>query len=275
MDKKEKFEEIIEDIKSIKIQGATNVAKAAIAAYLIQSDRESVKRILGTRPTEPLMDHAIKYLSKSKDPQRAAKKFLSYISHSEKKIEKLSQKLIKNNMNIYSHCHSSTVIDILKYAKNNKKRKFVVYTTEVEPLLQGRKTAKELAEHGINVIVFPDLAAEQAMKKCDIFLFGADAFTKKGAVNKIGTSTLCEIAKANNIPRYSCGISLKFTNSKLKLEMRKPSELWHEHIKRVTEQNPAFDFVNGDLVSGIISELGVLSFKKFTKKAQENLKKFK
>ncbi len=274
MDKKEKFEEIIEDIKSVKIQGATNVAKAAIAAYLIQSDRESVKKILGTRPTEPLMYHAIEYLFKSKDPKRAAKKFLSYVSHSEKKIAMSAQKIIKNNMNIYSHCHSSTVIDILKYAKNKKKKNFVVYTTEVEPLLQGRKTAKELAEHGINVIVFPDLAAEQAMKKCDLFLFGADAFTKKGVANKIGTSNLCEIAKKHNIPRYSCGISLKFTKSKLKLEQRKPGELWHEHIKRVTEQNPAFDFVKGDLVSGIISEFGVLSFKQFTKRAKENLQKF-
>lgn len=275
MDKNEKFNTIIEDIRSVKIQGATNVSRAAIAAYLLKSDKESVKKILRSRPTEPLMFHAIEYLFKSKDPKRAARKFLSYISHSEKKIATLSQKLIKNNMNIYSHCHSSTVIDILKYAKNKKKRKFVVYTTEVEPLLQGRKTAMELAEHGINVIVFPDLAAEQAMKKCDIFLFGADAITKKGIANKIGTATLCEIAKANNIPRYSCATSLKFTESKLNLEMRKPSELWHEHIKRITEQNPAFDFVRGDLVSGIACEFGVIPFKKFVKKSKENLKKFK
>jgi ribose 1,5-bisphosphate isomerase len=267
-----RFERILEDIRSIKIQGATNVAKAGIRAYLLQPDKKSAKKIIETRSTEPLLQNALKLLQKSKKPKMVAKKFLSDIKKSHEKIVKKGAGLIKNDMNIFSHCHSSTVIDILKYAKRKRKKKFVVYTTEVEPLLQGRQTAKDLADAGIKVFVFPDLAAEYALIKCDLFLFGVDAFSKRGVANKIGTSMLCKSAKGFKIPRYPCGVSLKFTN-KLKMERRKPKEVWGTKEKNIKVINPAFDFTRGKFLSGIISEFGILSPKKFVKKAKEKLKK--
>ena len=167
-------------------------------------------------------------------------------------------------MNIYTHCHSSTVIDILKYAKQKQKKKFVVYTTEVEPLLQGRKTAEDLAKSKIKVIISPDMAAEQSLKKCDLFLFGVDAFTKKSVANKIGTNTLCKIAKIYNIPSYACGVSQKFTD-KIKIEKRPSKEVWDKHNKKIEVTNPAFDKTKLKLITGIISEFGILSPKKFVK----------
>ncbi len=266
-----KFENILKDIKSIKIQGATNVALAGIKAFLIRPDEKSAKEILSTRPTEPLMQNSIGFLLNSKNPKKDSKKLFSYIKNSKKKIAKKGAKLIKNDMNIYSHCHSSSVIEILKQAKKNKK-KFVVYTTEVEPLLQGRKTAKELSKAGIKVIIGPDLAAAQLLKKCDLFLFGADAFLKKGVANKIGTSTLCKIAKDHNIPRYSCGISLKFTEQ-VKIEKRNSREVWDEREKNIEVENIAFDLTKKDLLSGVISEIGVLSYTQFFEKSQEKIQR--
>ncbi len=162
---KPRFNQILEDIRDIKIQGATNVARAGIKAYKIADKQKqfnlkrATKQILATRPTEPLMQNGIHFLQKSKNLSSSAKKYLDYIRISQGKIGKKGTTLIKKNMNIFTHCHSSTVIEILKQAKK-KDKKFVVYTTEVEPLLQGRKTAKELSELGIKVIVSPDLAAE-------------------------------------------------------------------------------------------------------------------
>ncbi len=267
-----KFDKILQDIKSVKIQGAENIAKAGIQAFLLQPDKNSAKKILKTRPTEPLMQNAIKFLLKSKNPKKSSKKFLDYLNRAHKKIAYYGAKLIKNNMNIFTHCHSSTVIDILKQAKKQKKN-FVVYTIEVEPLLQGRKTAKDLAKSKIKVVVSPDLAAEQTLKNCDLFLFGSDAFLKKGVVNKIGTQALCKLAKDYKIPRYSCGVSLKFAK-KVKLEIRKPSEVWNEKNKNIEIFNPAFDLVNKKFLTGVVSEFGILKYKDFIKKARENLKKF-
>ena len=265
------LDKILTDIKSVKIQGAENVAKAGIEAFLLEPTKKSAKKILKTRPTEPLMQNVIKILLKSERPRLTAKKFLKDLKKSHEKIAKCGAKLIKNDMNVYTHCHSSTVIDILKYARKKQKKKFVVYTTEVEPLLQGRTTAKDLAKANIKTIIAPDLAAEQSLKKCDIFLFGADAFTKTELANKIGTSTLVKLSKLYGIPRYSCGVSLKFTK-KIKIEKRSSREVWDEREKKIEVINPVFDKTKLKMLSGIVSEFGVLSPKQFVKKAKEKLK---
>ncbi|MEA3248488.1 MAG: hypothetical protein U9Q73_02160 [Nanoarchaeota archaeon] len=262
-----KLNNLIADIKSMKIQGAENVAKTGINAFLLEPSKKSAKKILKTRPTEPLMQNAIKILLRSKHPKLIARKFLKNLKKSHEKISKHGAKLIKNDMNVYTHCHSSTVIDILKYAKKKQKKKFVVYTTEVEPLLQGRMTAKDLAKANIKVIIAPDLAAEQSIKKCDIFLFGADAFTKTEVANKVGTNTLVKLAKLYRIPRYTCGVSLKFTK-KIKIEKRPSREVWNLSEKNIKIINPAFDKTKLKMLSGIVSEFGILNSKEFVRKTK-------
>jgi ribose 1,5-bisphosphate isomerase len=267
-----KLSKIVADIKSVKIQGAENIAKAGIVAFLINPTKESAKKILSARPTEPLLQNSIKILLKSKNKEKTAKKIINEIEKSHKTISAKGAKLIHNGFNIYSHCHSSTIIDIIKLAKKQKKD-FVVYTSEVEPLLQGRKTAKELAKEKIKVIVCPDFAAEQALKKCDLFLFGADAYTKKYVVNKIGTSTLVKLAKLYNIPRFSCGLSMKYTK-KVKIEYRSGKEVWDEREKNIEIENPAFDKAKLKDLSGVVSEIGILSPKTFAKEARLKIKQF-
>lgn len=271
--KEQKFNKIIEDIKEIKIQGAEATAEAGIKAYTLIPEEKSAKKILATRPTEPLLQNAIKVLSKSKNPKKTSKKILTQLKKSKKKIAKEGAKLIKNDMNIFSHCHSSTVMEILKHAKKVKKKKFVVYTTEVRPLMQGRMTANELSKAGIKVVVFPDAAAEQALKKCDLFLFGVDAFTKNYVVNKIGTSMLSKIAQHYKIPRYVCGNSLKFAK-RVKIEKRSGKEVWDERKKNIKVFYPVFDKTNKKFLTGVISEFGIKTYKQFIKKAKENVKKF-
>jgi translation initiation factor eIF-2B subunit delta len=273
IEREKKFEKIIQDIKDIKIQGANNIAINGINAFLLKSDFENIKKIYSARPTEPLLQNALKILEKSSRKTQTARKLISYIENSKKQIAHLGADLIKDDMNIFSHCHSSTVMDILKYARKIQKKNFVVYTLEVEPLLQGRKTAEELAEAGIKVIVFPDLAAEQAIKKCDLFLFGSDAYLKNAVVNKIGTSMLCHLAHELKIPAYSCGVSLKYVE-KVKIESRSGREVWDEKNSKITVVNPAFDITENKIVTGIISELGILKANTFVKYAKHTIKSF-
>ena len=108
-----RFEKIISNIKKVKTQGAESVALAGIQAFLLQHDKTSVDQILKTRPTEPLMQNAINFLQNSKNPKTAAKKFKKYIKKADEKIAKKGATLIKKNMNIFSHCHSTTVMRIL------------------------------------------------------------------------------------------------------------------------------------------------------------------
>lgn len=267
-----RFNQILQDIKDVKIQGAQDIALAGMQAFLLQHDKTSVDQILKTRPTEPMMQNLIKFLQKSKNPKLTAQKLKKYIKQADKQIAVKGSPLVEKNLNIFSHCHSTTVMRILKQAHKKQKKKFVVYTTEVEPLLQGRKTANELGDAGIKVIVFPDLAAEQALKKCDLFLFGVDAFSKKGLANKIGTSTFCKLAKQFKIPRVACTISLKYTD-KIVLEKRSSREVWDERHEKIEVINPAFDFVDRRLITAIASEFGILPYGEFVKQAKSNLKK--
>ncbi len=266
-------DKIISDIRSIKIQGAENVARAGIRAFLLNPTRANAKKIVSIRATEPLLQNAIKILLAAENKKDCAKVFLKELSNSHCLISKFGGELIKGDMNVYTHCHSSTVIDILKEAKR-RKRKFVVYTTEVEPALQGRMTARDLEKIGIKIIVAPDLAMEQILKKCDLLLFGADAFTKTSVYNKIGTNVLCKIAKEHSIPRYTCGVSMKITD-KVKIERRSGKEVWDERKKNIEVFYPAFDKVNYKLLSGVISEFGILGPKTFVKKAEQKLKDMK
>ncbi len=266
----ERFNQIISDIKSVKIQGANNIAKAGIEAFLLFPDSAHAKRIIETRPTEPLLQNFIKIFLKSKDKEKTAKALVRYEKSSQEKINSIGFNLIDNNMNIFSHCHSSSVIEMLKHAKRNGKR-FTVYTAEVEPLLQGRKTAKELAKEGIKVVIMSDLSAEHFLKKCNLFFFGADAFTRRFIYNKIGTSILTKIAALYNIPSYSVGFSLKYSK-KVKLEKRSGKEVWDERNKNITVKNYAFDKLKGRTITAVISESGILPYKKFIKAAKSNLK---
>lgn len=274
MQKKRNFEETIRAIQDIKIQGANNIALEGIKLALDYPEKKSIAQISQARPTEPLLQNALRILKKSKDKRLAGKKLVKYIENSKKEIAMNGAELIKKDMNIFSHCHSSSVIEILKYAKKKQKKNFIVYTLEVEPLLQGRQTAKDLAEAGIKVVVFPDLAADEAIKNCDLFLFGADAFLPKGVINKIGTKILCDLAKHHKIPRYSCGVELKYTK-KIKIEKRNGKEVWDQKNKNISVINPAFDFTQKNLLTGVVSESGVHSYKTFLKEAKKVFKTLK
>ena len=140
-------------------------------------------------------------------------------------------KLIRNKDVIFTHCHSTNVINALIYAKK-KGKKFEVYNTETRPLFQGRRTARELKKAGIKVTMFVDsalgvaLSKEQGTKKATKVFLGADALLKKGIINKVGSEVIAKIAKSEKIPVYVIADSWKFTKKKIPLENRKLNEVW-------------------------------------------------
>lgn len=266
MDKKKRFNQICRDIKDIKIQGARQVAKAGLRAYKLFPSEKTKNQILALRPTEPFLMNILKKADKI-----SYKDFLKKLKETQKIINKQTLKLIRQNSVVFTHCHSSTVVQALIYAKK-KGKKFEVFLTETRPLYQGRKTARELRGAGIKVTMFVDsavaiaLTKSQGTKDVDLVLFGTDAITKKGVVNKVGSGMFSQIAKANKIPVYILADSLKYIK-KIKLEQRGPEEIWG--TKKIKIKNPAFELIKKKYVTGIISELGILSYKKFLKEVRK------
>jgi len=265
MDRKKRFNKILRDIKSVKIQGARNVAKNALYAYSLIPTENSRKKLLASRPTEPMMENVLE-MAKDISP----KKILAHFDSAQNEINQSVLKLIKPGDVIFTHCHSTNVINSLKYSKR-KGKKFEVYNTETRPLFQGRKTVKELKNAKIPVTMFVDsalgvaLSGEQGNKKATKVFLGADALVKKGIINKIGSEIIARIAREEKIPVYIIADSWKFTKKKIPKEQRKLNEVWDNAPKNIKIKNPAFEFVKKKYITGIITELGLMKYKKFVK----------
>ncbi len=261
----DKLHKIYSDIKEVRIQGATNIAKAAVEAYMLRPNAENKKKLLSLRPTEPTLSNALNFLEKIGD-----KKVISHFADAQKKINSFVLKVIKNNMIIYTHCHSTNVINALIYAKR-KGRKFEIYNTETRPLFQGRKTAKELAKKKIKVTTFVDSALLQAIKRADIVLLGADAILKSGVINKVGSGTIAELAFNHNKPLYIVADSWKFSPKNVLIEERDFHEVWMNAPESIKIRNPAFEKIDKKYIKEVISEYGILSFGNFVKKIDKIL----
>jgi len=262
---------IAHEIKTLKIQGAQAVAEAAIKAWKRAKDKATARKILeSARPTEPMLRNVLRYLASGKDPDS----LLKQLEKDKEKIRLFGMRKIRNGYVIYTHCHSSTVIAVLKEAKKRGKR-FEVHVTETRPLFQGRITAKELAKVNIPVKFFIDSAMRLALKKADLVLLGCDAITSEGIIiNKIGSALAVEIANRYDVPIYVCTHSWKFDPlTELgfyeEIEKRPGKEIWERPPKGVEIVNYAFEQISPDLVTGVICELGVLKpeafFRQFEK----------
>jgi ribose 1,5-bisphosphate isomerase len=190
-------------------------------------------------------------------------------------ISEFGSRKIKEGMVVFTHCHSSSVMDILKEAKR-KKINFSVKNTETRPLFQGRITAEELIKESIPVEHFVDSAGRIAIKKSDIMMIGADAITSEGfVINKIGSELFAEIAYHHEIPVYICSDSWKFDVDTIfsydeVIEKRHEEEVWKDKPKGVKISNYAFETISPELITGIISELGVYNPHTFIFETERN-----
>ncbi|MFH0863968.1 MAG: ribulose-bisphosphate carboxylase large subunit [Candidatus Gottesmanbacteria bacterium] len=258
----------INEIKSLKIQGATNVARSAIS---ILSDvpqirlNETIDELISTRPTEPLLQNCLN-LVKLKG-KIVIPLILARLDNIEDEIVKNGASLIKNGDIILTHCHSSSVVKLFKYTKK-KGVDFKVYLTETRPVFQGRITAGELTEAGINSTMITDSEASFVISKEDnldintVFL-GADAIDKNGSIyNKVGSYGIALSASKANIPIYIVSTLLKFSVKPVIIEERKGKEVWSNKPKNLKIFNPAFDKVPAELITGLVSEFGIIKPKK-------------
>jgi len=266
--KKKRFDKIVTDIKKIKIQGASNIAKAALEAYHLFPTSKTRKILLKTRPTEPMMRKVLEMAEKHPHSE-----ILRHFNQAQEKINKFVFKLIKKNDVIFTHCHSTNVSKALIYTHKHRKH-FEVYVTETRPLYQGRLTAKELKKAGIKIMMFVDSSMAMAIGKENkkdkihankVFL-GADALLKFGIINKVGSEPIARIAREEKIPFYIVADSWKFTKKKVPIEQRNLNEVWDKAPRNIKIRNPAFEFVHKKYITGIITELGLMTYNKFLRR---------
>lgn len=187
--------------------------------------------------------------------------------------------LVPASGGVLTHCNTGflatagdgTALAIL-YAAAAQGKLFHVYVDETRPLLQGsRLTAWELQQRGLQVTLLCDSMAAQVMKegKVQLVLVGADRIAANGdTANKIGTYGLAVLAQAHGIPFYVAAPSTTFDlnlpdGADIPIEQRDPREVIQSFGRQtapdgVAVYNPAFDVTPARLITGIITEKGLI-----------------
>ncbi|MDI9643605.1 MAG: S-methyl-5-thioribose-1-phosphate isomerase [Candidatus Verstraetearchaeota archaeon] len=282
---------------AIGVAAAMGIALAAKGCTLASCEdlqnklEDAYERLRKTRPTARNLFWALERMRRtwisasSSEPKELVKRIVSEaISIAEedvavcRAIGRNGAELIEDGDGVLTHCNAGalacvehgTALGVVRSAAEEGKN-FIVYATETRPLLQGaRLTAFELKNEGIPFRLLTDNMVGYVMRQrlVNKIIVGADLITRYGdVVNKIGTYGIAALARHHGIPFYVAAplstIDLAKNIEDVIIEERSPTEVTCIRGIKIAPDgtkviNPAFDITPRELVSGIITEVGVV-----------------
>ena len=276
------YKDVIHAIKTMKVRGAPAIGVAAAfgmaLAELEGIDLEKAgEEIKAARPTAVNLFWAVDRVRKSDNALEEALKMYDEDIETNKAIGKHGAEVIDDGDTILTHCNAGalacvdygTALGVIRAAFEEGK-KIKVICDETRPFCQGAKLSVfEMQQEKIPVKLIVDNAAARMMQtgKVNKVVVGADRVAKGGIANKIGTLMVALAAKRFDVPFYVAApkSTFDFENSiyDTKIEERDPNEVLYFGECRVAPEgteveNPSFDIVPNDLITGIITEKGIL-----------------
>lgn len=268
---------------------AAKASKAKELSELMTELDTSFKVLRATRPTAINLFWALERVmgkakrAKSVEAARAAvieeaKRMSEEDIHANRKMGSNGAKLFSDGDVVLTHCNAGslatvaygTALGVIRSAKESGKRLSVI-ATETRPVMQGsRLTAFELQHDGIDVSLIPDTAVGHMMARGAIkrVIVGADRVLRSGHVfNKIGTYQVAILASKHKVPFYVAAplstFDFESNPEDVVIEERSADEVTKVGRKRVAPKgvrifNPAFDMTPPELITGIVTEKGVL-----------------
>ncbi len=208
-----------------------------------------------------------------------AHKILNQDIEINRKMGSFGAELLPDGARVLTHCNAGalataghgTALGVIRSAVEAGK-KISVIADETRPFLQGaRLTAWEMVQEDIPVTLISDNMSGHLMShgEVDVIIVGTDRVAGNGDVaNKIGTYMVAVLSKRHNIPFYvACPLSTIdrsiLSGSDIPIEERPIDEItgyrdFQWAAKGVSVRNPAFDVTPADLVTGLITEKGVI-----------------
>ncbi len=279
----------------IGVAGAYGLVLASkkIRSNSIEDARRQLRKyadtLISTRPTGVNLRWAVEKVYEassgvrstavlSKELEKEADAIFQSELEAAHKIGKYGAPLLEDEDVVLTHCNAGTLatagygtaLAVVRAAVEQGKRINVI-ATETRPLLQGaRLTAFELAHDKIPVKLICDSAAAQVMSQglIDKVVVGADRILRTGHVtNKIGTLPIALSAKFYGVPFYVAApvstVDLVTDPSRVIIEERDNREVLYLGGKRIAPRNvqalnPAFDITPPELVTGIVTNRGVV-----------------
>ena len=286
---------VVRGAPAIGVSGAFGLALAALQSNsetkedLLLDLQEAKKILFETRPTAVNLAWGLDQIMAVAQTGNSVEEIRSrVITESNKMADrdieinktmgKFGAVLFENNDTVMTHCNAGalatvaygTALGVIRAAKDSGKNVKVI-ATETRPIQQGsRLTAFELKHDGFDVSLIPDTAVGYSMMNglVDKVIVGADRIVRTGHVfNKIGTFQVATMAKQHEIPFYVAAplstFDMKTDAKDVIIEMRKGVEVTGIGDKKTAPDginviNPAFDMTPPELISGIITEKGVI-----------------
>jgi methylthioribose-1-phosphate isomerase len=282
----ETYEEVIDAIKTMKVRGAPAIGvSAAFAMALAENAGEDMEKaavdVKAARPTAVnlfwAVDRVMAAVKAGVPALDEAQKMYQEDMETNRAIGRYGSEVIDDGDTILTHCNAGalacvdygTALGVVRGARDAGKN-IKVICDETRPVLQGaRLSVFEMQQEKIPVRLIVDGAAGHMMQtgKVDKVVIGADRVAKGGVANKIGSLMVALAAKRFNVPFYVAApkSTFDYENSiyDIEIEERDPSEVLYvgkcSLAPEGTEvENPAFDVVPSDLITGIITEDGIV-----------------
>ena len=280
--------EVAEAIRNMTTRGAPSIGATAAYAMCLAALNgcdlaQAAADIKSARPTAYdlfyAVDHMSARLAEGADPVEAADAYAQMMVDKCTAIGRHGGRLIQDGMRLMTHCNAGALatVDVgtaLAPMRDAHSRgvDFFVYVSETRPRLQGMQlTAWELAQEGIDHRIIPDGASAYYMGQgVDMIITGADRIAANGDfANKIGTFDKAIVAKHFGIPFYVAAPASTFnldmaSGSEIVIEQRSEDEVCVMNGRRIAPAdsralNPAFDVTPAELVTGFITEKGILA----------------
>ena len=276
------YKDVIDAIKTMKVRGAPAIGvAAAFAMALAEQAGENMEmaaiEIKNARPTAVNLFWAVDRVLKVESAIEEAKLMYNEDVETNQKIGKYGASVIDDGDTILTHCNAGalacvdygTALGVIR-AANDQGKKIKIICDETRPLCQGaRLSVFEMQQEKIPVKLAVDSAAGHLMQKGMVnkVIIGADRVAKGGVANKIGSLMVALAAKRFNIPFYVAAPISTFDMENsiydVEIEERDADEVIYFGNTRVAPEgteveNPAFDIVPSDLITGIITEDGIV-----------------
>jgi methylthioribose-1-phosphate isomerase len=273
---------VVDAIRTLAVRGAPAIGifgayGVALAARLHTGAAfdAAAQAIREARPTAVNLAYAVDRVLSRADRDFAAE---ANAIHAEQRdvdtrIGRFGAEVLPRRGNVMTHCNAGPIATggegtalAAIIAAHRSGKSLHVFVDETRPLLQGaRLTMFELRAAGVPCTLITDGAAAVTMQRKDIaaVIVGADRIARNGdTANKIGTYGVAIAAAHHGIPFYVAAPRTTFdfdmpSGMDIPIEERSADEI------RITPDdpvyNPAFDVTPGRLITGIITEYGVLS----------------
>ena len=240
----------------------------------VQQLQRAGKELANARPAMAALAGAVRRILNApgglEGMEREAAKLLNEFDSAIEHITNFARPFLTGT--IMTHSLSGTVLEVLTNCLSHIEHIIVL---EGRPRYEGREVARILSKENASITLITDAQADIFLPQCHAVVVGADSTLSNGDIlNKAGTALLAWAAHGHKIPFYVLCETLKFSphgwsGDLTQLEEKESTEVLKQGIPGVSIRNFYFDRTLSRLITGVITEQGIMGKKEIAQVASQ------